>query len=141
MNPRTVSVGILLMQDSNVLLVKHTGKAKHKTGVYGFPAGRVEKGETLVQAAARELEEETGLIAEEKDLIEFSGNYFEAEIVMKYGPERFAFTVFLCRKFAGDLNSSPENLPEWISIADLDSFETLPNIKDAIESARRFLNG
>lgn len=134
---RTVTIGVIILNDGKVLLVKHTGKAKHRTGAYGFPAGRVEGGETLVHAAVRELKEETGFIAEEEDLVEFPGNYFETEIEMKYGPEKFAFTVFLCRKYKGSLKSSEENIPEWILISDLNTLDTLPNIKDAVAAARK----
>ncbi len=33
-------------------------------GLWGFPGGHVELGETLVEAAARELHEETGVASE-----------------------------------------------------------------------------
>lgn len=135
MQERTATIGVIIVEDSNVLLVKHTEAAKHRTGVYGFPAGRVEKGETLVHAATRELEEETGLIAREEDLSEFPGNYFESELIMKHGPEKFAFTVFLCHKYRGELTPSEENIPEWVPIDNLDNYDTLPSIKDAVEAA------
>lgn len=129
------SVGVVIINGDMVLMVRGWYGTTAGEGVYGFPAGRVEEGETLVHAATRELEEETGLIAREEDLAEFPGNYFESEIDMKYGPEKFAFTVFICNKYRGELKPSSENLPEWIPIENLDNYDTLPSIKKAVNSA------
>jgi 8-oxo-dGTP pyrophosphatase MutT (NUDIX family) len=51
----TMGVRILLIQDGQVLLVRHT----YHDG-WQFPGGGVKYGETLAQAAAREAFEETG---------------------------------------------------------------------------------
>ncbi len=63
------TAGILIIEECKILLVKHTKKASHLTGVCGFPAGRLEEGEDFIDCSIRELEEETGLIAKKEDLV------------------------------------------------------------------------
>jgi ADP-ribose pyrophosphatase YjhB (NUDIX family) len=56
------AVSVALRSGERLLLVKR-GRAPAK-GLHAFPGGRVEAGETLEEAAQRELYEETGLTAE-----------------------------------------------------------------------------
>jgi len=55
------AVSVAAVRDGKVLLVKR-GRSPSK-GFYAFPGGRVEPGETLEDAARRELLEETGVVA------------------------------------------------------------------------------
>ena len=54
-----VGVGAIVLHDSRVLLVKR-GQAPG-LGLWSVPGGLVDLGETTVEAARREVEEETGL--------------------------------------------------------------------------------
>jgi ADP-ribose pyrophosphatase len=54
---------VLYVEDGKVLLVKQYRYA-YGEEVYEIPAGKLEKGEDPMLAAKRELEEETGLVAE-----------------------------------------------------------------------------
>lgn len=64
--PRLGAIAVLV-QDNTVLLARR-GNAPDR-GLWGFPGGHVEPGETALQAAVRELREETGLIAEPLDYL------------------------------------------------------------------------
>jgi 8-oxo-dGTP diphosphatase len=60
-----VAVGAIVIKDEKILLVKRN-KAPHKD-LWAIPGGSVELGETLQQAAEREIREETGLIIKAKE--------------------------------------------------------------------------
>lgn len=132
---------VLAFQNDNVLLVRHGEGAGHLTGVYGIPGGRLQEGEESKTAAARELQEETGLIVETSDLHEFANNQFTADIQRKDGEvKRYTMTVFYAETFSGELKESEETTPEWITIADLQTYNLLPNVQQAIENAVQYRN-
>src|SRR5215203_458249 len=62
MQPRIAVGAIVLDAQGRVLLVER-GKPPG-VGLWTVPGGRLERGETLVQAVAREVREETGLSVE-----------------------------------------------------------------------------
>ena len=66
MTPQLGAIAVVLRGD-HVLLVQR-GKDPDR-GLWGFPGGGVEWGETVAQAAVRELREETGVIAASGGLI------------------------------------------------------------------------
>lgn len=57
-----VCVGVAVVRDGSLLLIER-GRGVGR-GLWSIPGGRVEFGETLAQAAKRELYEETGLRAD-----------------------------------------------------------------------------
>ncbi|WP_371813597.1 NUDIX hydrolase [Ruegeria sp. HKCCA4633] len=59
--PKIGALAVVLHQDQ-VLLVQRSKQPD--AGLWGFPGGHVEWGETVLKAAQRELQEETSVIAE-----------------------------------------------------------------------------
>ncbi|GEM_PF-452892 len=94
----TVVRGVVLLQN-RVLLVRH--ERENRPAFWCFPGGFVEEGETVRQALAREIKEETHLEVEPGRLV------FVQEFVKEQAIELF----FLCSKPAGHLKlgTDPEN--------------------------------
>lgn len=129
------SIGIVILSGNKTLLVRNGNKSEHIAGVYGTAAGRIEEGESLLEAAKRELEEETGLIANERDILELPKKYV-ADIKRKNGEMvRFHHTVFLCIRYSGKLKASDETVPEWVDVDQVSTLNLLPNIEDIIQQA------
>lgn len=72
-----VGVGVLVVRDGLLLLGRRRGS--HGAGTWSAPGGRLEFGESLEACAARELAEETGLVARAIDLGPYTNDVFEAE--------------------------------------------------------------
>lgn len=137
----TRTVGALVFKDSAVLLVRHKEGASFLTDTYGLPSGRVQEGETEIDAAVRELEEETGLRTSASGLVEFPNNFYHALLERKGGKVlNCSWRVFIVRSFSGQLKESEETSPEWVSFTKLKELNLIPNVYNAIQNGLKFLN-
>ncbi|MCL5666888.1 MAG: NUDIX domain-containing protein [Patescibacteria group bacterium] len=135
------TVAVLILKGNKVLLVKHGPAARQFEGVMGLPSGHVEKDETEIQAAIRELKEETGLEAATDDLKEFPNNYHVARIPLKDGSNNeCGWRVYLCQNYSGQLQATEETEPVWVNVNFLDGLRLLPNVKDAAQAGLVYLN-
>ena len=55
------SCGLVLLNSGKVLLLRHSSTSSHEGGHWDFPKGHIDEGESEIQTALRELEEETGI--------------------------------------------------------------------------------
>lgn len=132
------TVGVLIIKDGKVLLVRHGEAAGHLNGRYGLPAGRIQDNESEKEAVKRELKEETGLDAASNDLILLPDKWF-ASIERKGGTKKFSLVVSLAEKFEGYLIGGAETAPEWIDIKEIGDYDLLPNAKEVIEKGLEFM--
>jgi len=136
------TIGVLVFRNNlqEVLLVKHGEKAGAETGIYGLPAGRIEEGESAIEATVRELKEETGLKATQENLIELPYDFGVNELKRKSGTLICTWQVFVCEEFTGELRGSGETTPEWIKVFDVSKLWLLNNIQTAVLEGLKFLN-
>ena len=107
-----VTAAALIDQNGRILVQKRP-EGKPMAGLWEFPGGKVELGETPEAALIRELNEELGIIVEERD-IEPAG--FASE-----GLEgrHLILLLYICRDWTGVVRS-PELLDlKWLPVADI----------------------
>ncbi len=108
-------------------------------GRFSLPGGVVEIGETLTEAALRELYEEVGVEAE---IVGF--NRHIEPIVREGGRVRAHFVIasFVGRWTRGEPRVSPEiDAVAWIEPSASASLLTTPELTDVIASAARIASG
>lgn len=89
-------------------------------GLWGFAGGQVEFGETVCDAAARELQEETGLVAHPAQIL----NWGEAISRDEAGRARHhhILAAVLCRDPSGTLHAADDVMDvAWVTLAQIES--------------------
>ncbi len=123
-----VSAGIF--RDGKILLVRRNREPAK--GIYTFPGGRVEFGESLTEALAREVQEETGLAIEIVGLI----GYREALPAKTGGHGPFVILPFAARWVAGEIALNDElDDARWLTPGALGGLPITHGLEDTIRSA------
>jgi len=120
-----LGVSALVQREDAVLLVRRA-KAPYR-GVWAFPGGKVEFGESLKAAAKREVLEEAGLevdIGEQIDRAEILQRHETAGVAAHH----YVLMVFAARYTGGELKAGDDaDEARWFRAAELQSVETTPD--------------
>jgi len=126
-----VTVHLFLFRGDRVLLSRRYNTG-YEDGSYGLPAGHLEGGETVSQAAAREAKEELGIEVNAQD-IRFAGVMHR-----KSDDERVDFFVRVDRWTGEPSNQEPEKCDDlrWTDLSSL-PVNIIPYIRQALENYRQ----
>ncbi len=107
-----LGVGVMVLKEGKILLgLRNPNKEKASSelqgqGTWTMPGGKVEFMEKLVDAAKRELEEETSLKATKLDLLCISDDMTDTAHYVTVG--------FIAREYTGEEKAmEPETILEW----------------------------
>lgn len=103
----TVSACALVDTDGRVLLAQRP-EGKPMAGLWEFPGGKVEMGETPEQSLIRELEEELGIVVKEACLAPLtfaSHTYPDFHLLMP---------LYVCRRWEGQVTAREGQSLTWV---------------------------
>lgn len=112
-----VGVIAVVARKDSVLLVQRRNEPD--AGLWGFPGGKVEWGESVLDAASRELREETGVEACPVEMLStFDVIFREDDQVMHH----FVMIAVLCEWSSGEPVAADDAMDAaWIELADIAS--------------------
>jgi ADP-ribose pyrophosphatase YjhB (NUDIX family) len=133
--PKLAALAVVIRAD-HVLLVQR--KNEPDAGLWGFPGGHVELGETALAAAARELHEETGVTAHPL-------RYLKNIDVITTGTDgavrfHFLLAAVLCDYVVGDpVANDDASAAEWVPVQDIlgNQRACSAHVDDVIRAATR----
>lgn len=124
--PKTELTNMIMIMDreNNKVLVQN--RKKHPQGIT-FPGGHVEKGESFVESALREIKEETGLTVK---------NLKACGVIHwcnKDTDDRYLAFLYKTYEFKGNLKSSSEEGDVfWVDIEKLENMELSDNFQECL---------
>lgn len=112
-----IDVHVILADQSSVLLSQRRDRNPDFDGLWHLPSGKLDAGESLVDAAAREAEEEVGVLLDPHEL-----RHVHTLHVNGSGPEPRLGVFFEAKRWIGDpVNREPEKCSAvcWFPLNDL----------------------
>jgi 8-oxo-dGTP diphosphatase len=107
---------VALVRSDVSLLLAQRPKGKAMAGLWEFPGGKVEAGESPQGALARELVEELGIVVAEADMTAFS---FASHAYENF---HLLMPVFLVRRWEGEVEAREGQQLAWVSAAEIRSY-------------------
>lgn len=127
MSDQLIGAAVIIFNATQRAVLLGKRKNSYFAGTYGLPGGRVEPNESLIDGAARELREETGLEAQK---LVYIGTVRE-----KQGSVSFIHFIFSCDQYSGQLQlMEPDKCEgwEWVSVDALPD-DVLPGHEAGLE--------
>ncbi len=120
-----VVVGILTNKNAEVLITQRRS-GTHLAGLWEFPGGKLESGETRIQALSRELHEELGVeLVHAQPLIRIRHQYPEKDVLLD---------VWMINEYLGQPFGREQQPLQWVLPSLLDTYNLPPADKPILKA-------
>jgi 8-oxo-dGTP diphosphatase len=111
-------VAAIIINHKNEILIARRKPEKSQGGLWEFPGGKIEQGETPEESLKRELKEEMNIEVE-------IYNYF-GENIHHYEKISIRLIAYKCRLLSGDFTLTDHDKIQWINYRDFEKYQFAP---------------
>lgn len=110
---KTIGVAVIKNEEGKILIDKRLPKGL-MGGLWEFPGGKIEEGETVMECIKREIKEELGIEIKVKEHL----------ITIEHDYVKFTLTliVHLCNIIKGEPQTLESTETRWVKVSDLTQF-------------------
>jgi len=113
MQPLRVAVGVVFGREGRLMIARRA-QDRHQGGLWEFPGGKVEAGETARDALSRELREELGIgVISASAMLEVSFDYPDRRVVLE---------VFRVDSYSGEARANEGQPLRWVLPSELGEY-------------------
>jgi 8-oxo-dGTP diphosphatase len=109
-----VVAAVILSSCGEKLFIAKRASQAHQGGLWEFPGGKKEQGETAEQALTRELQEEIGIVIDNPTPL--------IKLEHDYGDKLIQLDVYTVMTFAGEPHGAEGQETQWIQLAEIDQY-------------------
>ena len=115
-----IVASVALINSDNQILIAQRPEAKHLSGLWEFPGGKVEKNESPKNTLIRELKEELNVNINQKCVAPLTFSEFD------YKEFNLLLLLYVCRRWDGDPESMENNPIKWVKSNKLREYKMPP---------------
>ncbi|ASM48601.1 8-oxo-dGTP diphosphatase [Pseudoalteromonas espejiana DSM 9414] len=125
MTIKIVNVAVGVIKKNNAIFICKRADEQHQGGLWEFPGGKVEAGESVFAALKRELIEEVGITIHSSSQL--------MVIEHDYGDKCVKLDIHVVSNFSGEAHGAEGQPSEWVAISELSNYDFPAANADIIE--------
>ena len=115
MTTKIVNVAVGVIKKNNAIFICKRADEQHQGGLWEFPGGKVEAGESVFAALKRELSEEVGITIHSSSQL--------MVIEHDYSDKCVKLDIHVVSNFSGEAHGAEGQPSEWAAINELSNYE------------------
>jgi len=132
-HPLLIVVACALIDGQDRVLLSQRPEGKNLAGLWEFPGGKIEAGETPEQALRRELWEEIGARVQEEAFVPLT---FASHA---YANFHLLMPLYLCRSYSGEIHPREGQGLQWVDRGSLSDYPMPPADRPLVRVLQKFL--